>query len=217
MALSRGVDPFDLALSPWGFWNWGSDWPTGAVGTLIGGGQGRGSRGEAAASDAPSLVNASVDWIEKPDAHEFKIDLPGLKKGQVKVEVEDGRTLVARGQRQREETKGDERWQGEWELSILRFARAVRLWEFWSLSYARGLGAAVSCSGTVGVVESTLRKRIGRCSGTVGVLDSGVYLTQEDWELARMLGSEQKRRTITILVEVDELQTITKTTKTKKN
>ncbi|GBG82088.1 hypothetical protein CBR_g34368 [Chara braunii] len=107
---SRWADPFDRAMSPWGFWDMGADWPTGVAGTLIGGGLGRGDRGGTAASDVARLVNANVDWVEKDDRHEFKIDVPGLKKEEAKVEVEDGRTLVIRGQRQREETKGDDRW-----------------------------------------------------------------------------------------------------------
>jgi HSP20 family protein len=34
-----------------------------------------------------------IDWNESPKAHIFKADLPGLKKEEVKVEVEEGKIL----------------------------------------------------------------------------------------------------------------------------
>ncbi|KAM7522134.1 hypothetical protein LguiA_012036 [Lonicera macranthoides] len=38
-----------------------------------------------------ALVNTRIDWKEIPQAHVFKADLPGIKKEEVKVEVEDDR------------------------------------------------------------------------------------------------------------------------------
>ena len=43
--------------------------------------------------ETSNLVNTRVDWKEIPKAHVFKADLPGLKKEEVKVKVEDDRVL----------------------------------------------------------------------------------------------------------------------------
>lgn len=40
-------------------------------------------------SEVSAFVNARVDWKETPESHVFKADLPGLKKEEVKVEVEE--------------------------------------------------------------------------------------------------------------------------------
>ncbi|CAL5055478.1 unnamed protein product [Urochloa decumbens] len=41
-----------------------------------------------------------MDWKETRDAHVFRIDVPGLAKGQVAVELVDGRILRVRGGKQ---------------------------------------------------------------------------------------------------------------------
>lgn len=53
-----------------------------------------------------SFANTRIDWKETPEAHVFKADLPGLKKEEVKVEVEDGRVLQISGEEQR--ARGEE-------------------------------------------------------------------------------------------------------------
>ena len=47
--------------------------------------------------DTAAFAGARIDWKETPEAHVFKADLPGVKKEEVKVEVEDGNVLVISG------------------------------------------------------------------------------------------------------------------------
>jgi HSP20 family protein len=62
------------------------------------------------AQNARAMVTTKVDWLETEDAHIFKADLPGLKKEDVKVTLEDGRILCVNGERSKEETKKGHTW-----------------------------------------------------------------------------------------------------------
>ncbi|KAG2655709.1 hypothetical protein PVAP13_1KG032500 [Panicum virgatum] len=74
----------------------------------------------------PTFATASMDWKETPTAHVFMADLPGVRRDEVKVEVEEEKVLKISGQRQRAaEDKGD-RWHRV-ERSSERFVRTVRL------------------------------------------------------------------------------------------
>ncbi|WOL06964.1 hypothetical protein Cni_G15699 [Canna indica] len=56
------------------------------------------------------LLGVGVDWKETPGAHVFKADLPGFKKEDVKVEVEDGRVLQISGERKADKEEKTDTW-----------------------------------------------------------------------------------------------------------
>ncbi|KAK9050705.1 hypothetical protein SSX86_030325 [Deinandra increscens subsp. villosa] len=76
--------------------------------------------------ETSALVNARVDWKETPEAHVFKADLPGIKKEEVKVEVEDGRVLQITGERNVEKEDKNDTWHRV-ERSSGKFTRRFRL------------------------------------------------------------------------------------------
>ncbi|KAG2670183.1 hypothetical protein I3760_14G071900 [Carya illinoinensis] len=49
-------------------------------------------------------------WKETPKAQVFHVDLPSLKKEEVKVEVEDGRILQISGERSKEQEEKNNKW-----------------------------------------------------------------------------------------------------------
>ncbi|KAK9057579.1 hypothetical protein SSX86_022415 [Deinandra increscens subsp. villosa] len=77
-------------------------------------------------NETSALVNARVDWKETPEAHVFKADLPGIKKEDVKVEVEDGRVLQITGERNVEKEDKNDTWHRV-ERSSGKFTRRFRL------------------------------------------------------------------------------------------
>nr|GMD24282.1 18.1 kDa class I heat shock protein-like [Ipomoea batatas]GMD67136.1 18.1 kDa class I heat shock protein-like [Ipomoea batatas] len=78
------------------------------------------------ASEASAFAAARVDWKETPEAHIFKADLPGVKKEEVKVEVEDGRVLQISGERSKEKEEKNDKWH-RIERSSGKFLRRFRL------------------------------------------------------------------------------------------
>jgi len=77
-------------------------------------------------SDAAAFAGARIDWKETPKAHVFKADVPGLKKEEVKVEVEDGNVLQISGERSKEQEEKNDRWHRV-ERSSGKFLRRFRL------------------------------------------------------------------------------------------
>ncbi|GER30415.1 17.3 kDa class I heat shock protein [Striga asiatica] len=79
-----------------------------------------------ATRDASAVANARIDWKETPEAHLFKVDVPGLKKEEVKVEVEDGSILQISGERSKEQEEKNDKWHRV-ERSSGKFLRRFRL------------------------------------------------------------------------------------------
>ncbi|CAI9108081.1 OLC1v1007600C1 [Oldenlandia corymbosa var. corymbosa] len=78
------------------------------------------------ARETAAFANARIDWKETPEAHVFKADVPGLKKEEVKVEVEEGRILQISGERSKEQEEKNDTWHRV-ERSSGRFLRRFRL------------------------------------------------------------------------------------------
>ena len=77
-------------------------------------------------SDTAAFAGTRIDWKETPEAHVFKADVPGLKKEEVKVEVEDGNILQISGERNKEQEEKTDTWHRV-ERSSGRFLRRFRL------------------------------------------------------------------------------------------
>lgn len=101
-------DPFSLDV-----WDPFFDFPTAATRSSL-------------SNETAAFANARIDWRETPEAHVFKADLPGVKKEEVKVEVEDGNVLRISGQRGREKEEKTDTWHRV-ERSSGEFLRRFRL------------------------------------------------------------------------------------------
>ncbi|CAI0439007.1 unnamed protein product [Linum tenue] len=53
--------------------------------------------------DAKAMAATPADVKEYPNSYAFVIDMPGLKSGDIKVQVEDDNVLIISGERKREE------------------------------------------------------------------------------------------------------------------
>ncbi|KAH6824992.1 HSP20-like chaperones superfamily protein [Perilla frutescens var. hirtella] len=78
------------------------------------------------AGEISAVANARIDWKETPEAHVFKVDVPGLKREEVKVEVEDGSILQISGERNKEQEEKNDKWHCI-ERSSGQFLRRFRL------------------------------------------------------------------------------------------
>uniref|UniRef100_A0A5B7A9Y2 Putative 17.class II heat shock protein-like n=1 Tax=Davidia involucrata TaxID=16924 RepID=A0A5B7A9Y2_DAVIN len=55
--------------------------------------------------DAKAMAATPADVKEYPNSYVFIIDMPGLKSGDIKVQVDDDNVLIISGERKREEEK----------------------------------------------------------------------------------------------------------------
>ncbi|KAJ8626637.1 hypothetical protein MRB53_019944 [Persea americana] len=72
------------------------------------------------------LANVRIDWKETQEAHIIQAELPGMKKEEVKVEVDEGRVLQIRGEKSQEREEKTDKWH-KVERSWGKFLRRFRL------------------------------------------------------------------------------------------
>ncbi|BFI40575.1 HSP20 family protein [Marchantia polymorpha subsp. ruderalis] len=76
--------------------------------------------------DVSAVAKTRVDWLETPEAHVFKADLPGMRKEEIKVQVVDDGILRISGERNKE-TVDEKHNYRRTERSFGKFSRQFRL------------------------------------------------------------------------------------------
>lgn len=78
------------------------------------------------AQSAGAVGTTKVDWVETDEAHVFKADLPGLRKEDIRVELQDGCCLQISGVHSQEDERKGVRWHTA-ERSHGKFIRRFQL------------------------------------------------------------------------------------------
>ena len=60
-------------------------------------------------ADGAALTRARLDVIERGDAYEIKVDMPGVKKGDIQIDLNDNHVSISAASKQEREVKDDER------------------------------------------------------------------------------------------------------------
>ncbi|XP_051144030.1 15.7 kDa heat shock protein, peroxisomal isoform X3 [Andrographis paniculata] len=79
---------------------------------------------------APPGSAALLDWVESPSAHILKLNVPGYRKEDIKVQIEDGNVVVIRGEGEREDEKEKEKeviWHAAERRAASGFVREMEL------------------------------------------------------------------------------------------
>ncbi|CAN6453529.1 unnamed protein product [Victoria cruziana] len=74
--------------------------------------------------DTEAMASTPADVKEYPSSYLFVLDMPGLKSGEIKVQVEEGNVLSISAERNREQRQ-DHKEKKEAEVKYLRMERSV--------------------------------------------------------------------------------------------
>ncbi|KAK2994036.1 hypothetical protein RJ640_018793 [Escallonia rubra] len=72
--------------------------------------------------DRKAMKATPADVLEYPNAYHFVVDMPGVKRDQIKMELENDNVLVVSGKRKREKEKGKHEKEG---VKYLRLGRRL--------------------------------------------------------------------------------------------
>ncbi|XP_048331006.2 16.9 kDa class I heat shock protein 1 [Ziziphus jujuba] len=139
------------------------------------GGQSSSGQGHHRDETTTTIATANVDWRENDTAHIFRADLPGVKKEDLKVQVEDGNILQISGERSKEKKDKTDRWHRV-ERQCGSFVRRFRLPDNVDLD-------AIKCGLENGVLTVTVPKKEEMAeeeSGRKNVINIDVAECKED-------------------------------------